>query len=164
MSSRNFVGMAISVMVGVAATVAIMWPGSTATKWPNPPVLDAPKVCEGETCSIDVVVDPDKPSGCWVKLSSEVTLLGTVKKLEWRLRTPGYKFVDGENAVAILNNAGDFGPGSASTPAPPNQPTFTRDRTASPPAPGREYKVSINVVSDNGRFCPFPTLPRIKNQ
>ena len=163
--NRTFVGMAMGVLVGAAATAAVMWASSAAARWPNPPALDPPMVCRGTTCSIEVVVDPNLASGCWVKLSSEVTLFPAVRTVEWRLKTAGYRFVDGDNAVTILNDAADFGPGSTIAPSPTNPlPAFRRDRTASSPVSGREYKVSVNVVSDAGRFCPFPTLPRIKNQ
>lgn len=164
MISRMFVGLATGGVVGVAAIAGVLWPASSEARPADSPALGPPMVCPRAMCAIDVVVEPNLPSGCWVKLSSEVTLFPAVRTVEWRLKTAGYKFVDGDNAVTIVNDAGDFGPGSTIAPSPTHPPAFRRDRTASSPVSGRVYKVKVNIVSDSGTFCKVPTLPRIKNQ
>lgn len=125
------------------------------------PGLSPAATCSSPTCVIPVAARTTLGLGGWqcnLQLSSEVTVPAGVTEIKWNLTTAGYSFVDGGHAVSVLNDAGDFAAGAGSS-----KREFRLSRPSAPVA-ARVYRYSINVESDDGKYCMVPTLPRIKNE
>lgn len=151
MTSQFLTGAVVGAMVaGAAFAIAV---------WPPTPGLAQPSTCDAPTCKIPItIIPPGLFHGCRADLSSLVTMPRGVTAIEWSITTPGYSFVPGGNAVTMLNDQGDFA-APAATPG-----TFRLSYTAPTTARGYTYNVNIAPNSDAGKFCPVPTLPRVKNE